>query len=126
VMWVPVLLVMAVLGGGLHAWWDTSLSRIRTACAIARVERRAASMFAFMQTPEHKAAANRAFAAMAVMGSERRRLDHLAGGRRSVAYMSPEHRAERLHWMLTCNACGERQVAVGRGKCQQCIEGGER
>ncbi len=32
--WVPVLWILAGLGGGLYAWWDTSLSSIRAHCLL--------------------------------------------------------------------------------------------
>lgn len=34
--WSAVLLVLAALGGGLYAWWDTSLATIRVACLLRR------------------------------------------------------------------------------------------
>lgn len=37
------------------------------------------------------------------------------------ALAAEQERRDSLHWIMACNACGIREVAVGRGQCATCL-----
>ena len=64
VAWYFTIIGLALLGGAAHAYWDMTLSRIMTRCAVDAVKRNAEELFAWMNSPEGRAANARAFEAI--------------------------------------------------------------